>query len=158
MKPRATRSEKPIRLKVPVIIAGLESTDVAERNRDGLAKMKSRYFTRLAEGGKLPRSFSEQYSADPAHFFVKAAEVQRRFPDKKLGADIPWGAVGLNTYPEERIGEGLKQLMAGSGRFKLPLLGRDDIASLSDVAARVTGIEAFDRIAERTIPGMLENR
>jgi len=121
------------------------------------AVMKSQYFARLAESGKLPRSFSDQYSADPAQFFVKAAEVQSRFPEKKVGRDIPWGAVGLNTYLNDRIGEGLKQLMAGSRRFKLNLLGRDDIASLSDEAARVTGIETFDQMAERTIPSILEN-
>jgi glutamate synthase domain-containing protein 2 len=121
-----------------------------------LAVMKSQYFARLAENGKLPKSFSDEYSADPANFFVKAGEIQKKYPKKKLGKDIPWGAVGLNTYMEERIGEGLKQLMAGSRKFKLEMLERDDMASLSEYGSKVTGIETFDQMAKRTIPGILE--
>jgi len=120
------------------------------------AAMKSQYFARLAESGKLPKAFVQEYSEDPNNFFVRAGDVAKRFPDKKLGKDIPWGAVGLNTYLEERLGEGLKQLLAGSRKFRLDLLERDDIASLSEYAARVTGVETFDQMASRTIPGMLE--
>lgn len=121
-----------------------------------LAVMKSQYFSRLAENGKLPRAFIEEYSSDPMTFFIKATEIHKRFPTKKLGKDIPWGAVGLNTYLEDRIGEGLKQLMAGSRKFKLELLRRDDLASLTEYASKVTGIETFDAMAERTIPRILE--
>lgn len=120
------------------------------------AAMKSQYFARLAEGGKLPKAFVQEYTADPNNFFVRASDIAKRFPEKKLGKDIPWGAVGLNTYLEERLGEGLKQLLAGSRKFRLDLLERDDIASLSEYAAKVTGVETFDQMATRTIPGMLE--
>lgn len=89
-----------------------------------LAAMKSPYFARLAENGKLPRPFPVEYSSDPNSFFVKTSEIQRKFPKKKLGKDMPWGAVGLNTYLEGRIGEGLKKLMAGSRKFKLEILER----------------------------------
>lgn len=122
-----------------------------------LAVMKSQYFARLAEMGKLPRSFVEEYSSDPMMFFIKATELQNRFQNKKLGKDIPWGAVGLYTYLEDRIGEGLKQLMAGSRKFTLEVLRRDDLASLSEYASKVTGIETFDSMAQRTIPGILES-
>jgi hypothetical protein len=122
-----------------------------------LAVMKSEYFSRLADTHKLPKSFSDQYTSDPANFFIKAPEIQRRYPGMKLGKDIPWGAVGLNTYMEERIGEGLKQLMAGSRKFKLELLKRTDIAALSEYASKVTGIETFDQMADRTMSGILEN-
>jgi hypothetical protein len=122
-----------------------------------LAVMKSEYFARLADTHKLPKSFSDQYTHDPANFFIKAQEIQRRFPDMKIGKDIPWGAIGLNTYMEDRIGEGLKQLMAGSRKFKLDLLKRDDIAALTEYAGKVTGIETFDQMADRTMSGILEN-
>jgi hypothetical protein len=36
------------------------------------------------------------------------------------------------------------------------MLERDDIASLSEYASKVTGIETFDQMATRTIPGILE--
>ena len=120
------------------------------------AVMKSKHFTKLAEEGKLPKPFAQEYSSDPHSFFVRSGDVERAYPSKVLGKDIPWGAVGMNTFLEERIGEGLKQLLAGSRKFRLDLLERDDIASLSEYAAKVTGIETFDQMASRTIPGMLE--
>ncbi|MBI0584120.1 MAG: FMN-binding glutamate synthase family protein [Methanomassiliicoccus sp.] len=122
-----------------------------------LAVMKSEYFARLAETHKLPKSFSDQYTHDPATFFARAPDYQARYPGLKLGKDIPWGAIGLTTYMEDRIGEGLKQLMAGSRKFKLEFLKRDDIASLSEYAAKVTGIETFDQMADRTMAGILQN-
>jgi hypothetical protein len=118
--------------------------------------MKSQHFARLAQEGRLPKVFANEYTDDPHNFFVRSAQVEREYPAKMLGKDIPWGAVGLNTFLEERIGEGLKQLLAGSRKFRLDLLERDDIASLSEYAAKVTGIETFDQMASRTIPGMLE--
>jgi len=120
------------------------------------ATMKSQYFARLAKNGKLPRSFVQSYTGDPHTFFVRAGDIAKKYPEKKLGEDIPWGAVGLNTYLEERIGEGLKQLLAGSRKFRLDLLEKDDIASLSEYASKVTGVETFDQMASRTIPGILE--
>lgn len=122
-----------------------------------LAVMKSEYFARLADTHKLPKSFSDQYTHEPSNFFIKAPEIQRKYPDKKLGKDIPWGAVGLNTYMEDRIGEGLKQLMAGSRKFKLEYIKRNDIAALTEYASKVTGIETFDQMADRTMAGILEN-
>ena len=59
---------------------------------------------------------------------------------------IPWEAVGLYTYLNERIGVGLKQLMAGAKKWKLKLLSREDLASLSVRAAKVTRIPLIEDI------------
>jgi len=61
-------------------------------------------------------------------------------------AKIPWEAVGLYTYLHDRIGVGLQQLMAGAGKWKLNLLSRGDLASLSVRAAKVTGIPLIEDI------------
>lgn len=119
------------------------------------AVMKSKYFARLAEKGKLPKSFSDQYTGDPENFFIATRHLENEFPDLKPGKDIPWGAVGLYTYLVDRVGEGLKQLQAGSRKFKLDLLERSDILSLSEYAAKVTGIPTFDQRASEVIPGIL---
>jgi len=121
-----------------------------------LAVMKSNYFAKLAERGKLPKSFADQFSSDPEKFFVAARALEHRYPDLKLGNDIPWGAVGLHTYLIDRIREGLKQLMAGARKFRLEYLQRDDIASLNEYTSRVTGIETFDQLADRIMPGIFE--
>jgi len=119
------------------------------------AVMKSKYFASLAEKGKLPKSFSDQYTSNPENFFIATRHLENEYPDLKLGRDIPWGAIGLYTYLVDRIGEGLKQLMAGSRKFKLDLLERSDILSLSEYAAKVTGIPTFDQRASEVIPGIL---
>ena len=59
-----------------------------------------------AKNGKLPRSFVQSYTGDP-HILREGWGHRQKYPEKKLGEGIPWGAVGLNTYLEERIGEGL---------------------------------------------------
>ena len=61
------------------------------------AVMKSQYFARLAETGKLPAQFASGYGDDPNKFFMLSSQIQKRYPDKKVGVDIPWGAVGLHT-------------------------------------------------------------
>jgi hypothetical protein len=122
-----------------------------------LTVMKSGYFTRLAESKKLPKGFADEYGEDPKKFFIMAQELKRTHPDLIIGKDIPWGAIGLYTYFVDRIGAGLKQLMAGSRKFKLTFLDRDDIVSLSERARKVTGIELMEEMADRVIPYLLQS-
>jgi hypothetical protein len=65
--------------------------------------------------------------------FIAADEIKRRFPGKQ----IPGSALGVYTYFTNRIGTGLKQLLAGARKFKLNLLDRRDIATISNTAATV---------------------
>jgi len=50
------------------------------------------------------------------------------------------GALGLYTY-YERLAQGLRQLMAGSRKFAMEHIARDDIAALTREAAQVSGIQ-----------------
>ncbi|HTY46758.1 MAG TPA: FMN-binding glutamate synthase family protein [Methanomassiliicoccales archaeon] len=121
-----------------------------------LTAMKSTYFARMSQEGKLPKSFSDEYTSDPNNFFLMAPEIARKHPRSNVGKDIPWGAVGLYTFLD-RVATGLKQLMAGSRKFKLENLARDDICALSTYASQVTGIDTFDAMASRVMPGILES-
>jgi len=121
-----------------------------------LAAMKSQYFARQASEGKLAKSFTDEYGADPAKFFINAGDLAKQFPKKKIGKDIPYGAVGLYTYMVDRLGIGLKQMMAGSRKFRLDLLDRSDIMSLTPYAQKVTGIPTLEEYSERVMPGILE--
>ena len=121
-----------------------------------LAAMKSTNFANMAESKRLPKSFTDMYTSDPANFFIMAKDIAK---DKnlKLGKNLPWGAVGLHTYLVDRLGVGLKQLMAGSRKFTLNNLDRSDIASLTPYASQVTGIETFDQMSARVMPSILEH-
>ncbi len=118
------------------------------------AAMKSTYFKELADEGRLPKSFAENYGTRPEQFFILIEELENEFGERSR--DIPMGAIGIYTYFHDYLGVGLKQLMAGSRKFRLDLLNRDDLASISEIAERVTGIpfimdaeaEVMERILE----------
>jgi glutamate synthase domain-containing protein 2 len=119
------------------------------------AAMKGKHFSELAAQGKLPTAFAEQYGSKPEQFFIANAEIQKIRPSAELGTDIPWGAVGLYTYMHDRLGEGLKQLMAGTRKFKLGCIENEDIVALSEYASKVTGVETLDARAARVMKALL---
>ena len=102
------------------------------------AVMKSSYFMELYEKGQLPKTFVNRYGNAPESFFVSGPELKVRYGDRFK--DIPWEAVGLFSYLNDRVGVGLRQLLAGSRKWKLTALGRNDLIALTERAAKVTGI------------------
>ncbi len=70
--------------------------------------------------------------------FVTAAALRKELGEAEF-EELPTGALGLYTY-YERLAQGLRQLMAGSRKFSLEHLSRDDIAALTREAAKVSGI------------------
>jgi len=117
------------------------------------AVMKSEYFCELAEKGKLPKDFRNRYGDTPDKFFISTPELKNTFGEKFK--DIPWGAIGLYTYLTGRIGVGLKQLMAGVRKWKLNLLDRSDLVSLTERAAKATGIPLIEEIEKDAIERIL---
>jgi len=117
------------------------------------AVIKSSYFKELAEKGQLPKSFAETFGNTPEKFFVETTELKAKF--KERFEDIPWEAVGLHSYLHGRIAVGLQQLMAGSRKWKLNLINRDDIAALTERGSKVTGISLMEKTDEDAIEGIL---
>ncbi len=108
------------------------------------AVMKASYFMELAENNKLPRDFAERYGNSPDNFFIAASKIKSKYGNKSGG--IPYPAIGLYSYLSERIGIGLKQLLAGVRKWKLNLINRNDLAVLTERASRVTGIPTVDEV------------
>jgi hypothetical protein len=80
-----------------------------------------------------------------------------RNPEAKYGSkikEIPLGAVGIYSYAD-KLRVGLQQLMAGSRNFKLSLVSRKDLMSLTEEAAKVSGIpyvmDAYRKEAEKIL-------
>ena len=117
------------------------------------AVMKAEYFCELAEKGKLPEDFRDRYGETPEKFFIATPELRRIFGEKLK--EISWGAVGLYTYLTIRIEVGLKQLMAGARKWKLNLLDRSDLASLTERAAKATGIPLIEEIEQDVMERIL---
>jgi glutamate synthase domain-containing protein 2 len=83
--------------------------------------------------------YIERFGQSKDEIFVTAASLRKELGDAEFD-EIPTGALGLYTY-YERLAQGLRQLMAGSRKFSLEHLSRDDIAALTPEAARVSGIQ-----------------
>jgi glutamate synthase domain-containing protein 2 len=118
------------------------------------AAMKSNYFKALAEQAKLPKTFADRYGTEPDKFFIATPELKKKY-GTRFG-EIPFEAIGVHTYLTDRVGVGLKQLMAGSRKWKLDLLDRNDLMSLSERAARVTGIPTVEEVEKDAIEKILE--
>ncbi|MBU7013183.1 MAG: FMN-binding glutamate synthase family protein [Theionarchaea archaeon] len=81
--------------------------------------------------------YIERFGTSKEEIFVTAPDLKR-----DLGKDfdeLPTGAMGLYTYME-RLHQGLRQIMAGSRKFALEYISRDDIAALTHEAADISGI------------------
>jgi len=120
------------------------------------ATFKGDTFGKLAAEGKLPKKFAEEYGDSPEKFFITAPDLAHAYPDSKLGEDMPWSAVALYTYFYERLGIGLKQLMAGSRKFKLKYLGREDLAALTPRAAKISGLPLMEELEVDAMEAILD--
>jgi hypothetical protein len=118
------------------------------------AVMKADYFKQLAGEGKLPKAFASKFGATPEKFFIATPELKAKYGERFK--EIPWEAIGLHTYLTDRIGVGLKQLLAGTRKWKLKLLNRNDLMSLSERAAKVTGIPMVEDIEKDAIERILD--
>jgi glutamate synthase domain-containing protein 2 len=118
------------------------------------AVMKSSYFEKLSQEDKLPRVFAERYGTTPDKFFITTPELKKKYGDRF--GEIPLEAIGLYTYLTDRVGVGLKQMMAGARKWKLDLLDRNDLMSLSERATKVTGIPMADEVEKGAIEKILE--
>jgi hypothetical protein len=118
------------------------------------AAMKSNYFKQLAEQSKLPKVFADRYGTEPEKFFIATPELKTKY-GKRFG-EIPLEAIGVYTYLTDRVGVGLKQLMAGARKWRLDLLDRNDLMSLSERAARVTGIPTVDEVEKDAVEKILD--
>jgi hypothetical protein len=118
------------------------------------AAMKASYFKQLAVEGKLPKSFVDKYSSDPEKFFIATPELKAQYSSRF--SDIPLESVGVYTYLTDRVGVGLKQLMAGNRKWNLGLLGRGDLMSLSTLATEVTGIPLAHEVENEAVKKILD--
>jgi len=117
------------------------------------AAMKASYFSELAREGRLPRAFADSYGTTPEKFFIVAPELRKKFGGRS--EEIPWEAVAVYTYLTERIGVGLKQLMAGARKWDLNLLDRNDIVSLTERAAKATAIPLIEEMEQDALERIL---
>jgi glutamate synthase domain-containing protein 2 len=102
------------------------------------AAMVGKTIGRTMDENAIP-VYIERFGSSKDEIFVTASALRNELGDKEF-EKLPTGALGLYTY-YERLAQGLRQLMAGSRKFSLEHMSRDDIASLTHEAKEVSGIE-----------------
>jgi len=85
----------------------------------------------------LPKTVSE-FGKTPEEIFVCYENVAELVGKKEI-KKIPLGAIGIFSYAN-KLQVGLQQLMAGVRCFNLDTISRQDIMSLTEECAKVTGI------------------
>jgi glutamate synthase domain-containing protein 2 len=85
----------------------------------------------------LPKNVSE-YGSTVEEIFVCFEEVKKLVGEDEI-KNIPLGAIGIYSY-SQKIRVGLQQLMAGARCFNIDSISRNDLMSLTEECAKVTGI------------------
>jgi len=118
------------------------------------AAMVGKTIGRTIDEHQLP-VYVERFGSTKDEVFVTAAELRNELGDKEFDS-IPTGALGLYTY-YERLAQGLRQLMAGSRKFSIDHMSREDLISLTPEVADITGItyvmDADKEAAEEILNG-----
>lgn len=103
--------------------------------------------------GNLPSTVSDYGKTEKEIFVCYEELVEKYGKDMK---DITLGAVGVYSFAQ-KIKVGLQQLMAGSRNFRLSAISRNDLMSLTEEAAKVSGIpylmDAYREEAEAILEG-----
>jgi glutamate synthase domain-containing protein 2 len=102
------------------------------------AAMVGKTIGKAIEAGQIP-VYIERFGNNKDEIFVTASSLRKELGEKEF-EKIPTGALGLYTY-YERLAQGLRQLMAGSRKFALKHMTRNDIAALTLEAAKISGIQ-----------------
>jgi len=83
--------------------------------------------------------YIERFGNTKDEIFVTASSLRKELGNEAF-EKLPTGAIGLYTY-YERLAQGLRQLMAGSRKFSLEHMSRNDLAALTREAAGISNIQ-----------------
>ena len=88
-------------------------------------------------GNDLPKTVSE-FGTTPEEIFINYQDVANIVGQEEV-KKIPLGAVGIYSYAN-KLQVGLQQLMAGARCFNIDAISRNELMSLTEECAEVTGI------------------
>ena len=113
------------------------------------AAMVGKTIGKTIDVGQLP-VYVERFGRTRDEIFVTSGDLRQEIGDDEFER-LPTGAIGLYTY-YERLAQGLRQLMAGSRKFAMQYISRDDLCSLTrDAADRTDLTFVMDLDRERSI-------
>ncbi len=111
------------------------------------AAMAGKQIGDLISKGTVPKEY-QRFGSSIEEIFGDIRELKGLYGSDAV--NISAGAVGVYSFIN-RVSAGLKQFMALNRKFSLEYIDRSDIIPLTDLAARVTGLETYSDIADREI-------
>ncbi len=118
------------------------------------AAMVGKTIGRTMEDQQIP-VYVERFGNSKDEIFVTASALRNELGNDEF-EQLPTGALGLYTY-YERLAQGLRQLMAGSRKFAIDYIARDDIAALTEDAVKVSGIQYIMDVDQGKVDRILES-
>jgi glutamate synthase domain-containing protein 2 len=116
--------------------------------------MVGKNIAKWLEDGELPKTVSE-FGTTKEEIFVCYEAVKDLVGANEID-NIPLGAIGIYSY-SQKIKVGLQQLMAGARCFNVPSITRNELMSLTEECAKVTGIpylmDSYRQEAEEILNG-----
>ncbi|RPH96751.1 FMN-binding glutamate synthase family protein [candidate division KSB1 bacterium] len=116
------------------------------------AAMVGKTIGRTIDENQVP-VYIERFGNTKNEIFVTAAELRHTLGDEAF-EKLPTGAIGLYTY-YERLAQGLRQLMAGSRKFALSHIAREDLAALTHEAEKISGIRYIMDVDSKEVENIL---
>lgn len=101
----------------------------------------------LINEGIVPKEY-QRFGTTVEEIFGDTRELKGLYPED--AKNISPGAIGLYSFIN-RISVGLKQLMALNRKFSLEYIDRSDIIPLTEIAAKVTGLDTYEDILKREL-------
>lgn len=111
------------------------------------AAMVGRQVGDLIKNGKVPKEL-QRFGRTMEEIFVGIRELKEFYG--KDAVNISTGAIALYSYMS-RVTMGLKQLMALNRKFSLEYIDRSDIIPLTDLAAKVSGLDTYGDLVDQAI-------
>ncbi len=118
------------------------------------AAMVGKTIGRTIDENQIP-VYIERFGNSKDEIFVTASALRQEIGDEEF-EKLPTGALGLYTY-YERLAQGLRQLMAGSRKFGMEHIARDDIAALTREAAQISGIQYVMEVDQGKVERILSS-
>jgi glutamate synthase domain-containing protein 2 len=118
------------------------------------AAMVGKTIGRTMDEQQIP-VYIERFGNSRDEIFVTSGVLRKELGNKEF-ENLPTGALGLYTY-YERLAQGLRQLMAGSRKFGVEHISRDDIAALTHEAAEVSGIQYVMNVDQGKVERILDS-
>jgi len=113
--------------------------------------MVGKNISKWLKENNLPKTVSK-YGNTVEELFVCYEELKEKYGNEIKS--IPLGAIGIYTFAQ-KIKVGLQQLMAGSRKFRISTISRNDLMALTEEAEKVSGISyvmnAYRKEAEKIL-------